>query len=256
MRNGFPPIVVPSTLLLITVTLASGCQSTTIASRLFRRGDQKTQVARSTELPPANEVFASSDDTGQKAADAVTLASSVPVSAESVHAAHVVDQGAIDEKEHEYLSLLEQNPDSAATWNDLGVHYSNQEIWAPAADALEKAVALEPERNLYRNNLAVALVRAGHLADGLSEFTHSVGAAVAHYNVGYLLMQEGNDAESARQFLLAVMKDPDLEEASYWLNVLADKGVFSDSTAPSQAEKVAYDAPADPLEGNAERLED
>ena len=249
MSKGFSPLVIPGTLILLTLSSMAGCRATSdsfasrlsnsLPGKLFSRKNAEVQTVQaeqpaeqSEELLAADVVYASSEEAEESGAvdagtsDELQLAEEDLVSDEAPVGGFADEEMVSDEKERHYLALLDENPDDAATWNDFGVYYSSQELWEPAADALEKAVALDPERNLYRNNLAAALVRAGHVADGLSEFTHSVGAATAHYNVGYLLMQEGSEAESAQQFLLALMKDPDLEEASYWLTCLRIKGSF------------------------------
>lgn len=253
MRKGLPRLSVPGTLLLISVSLTAGCRSTSIASRLLGRDQATVQTA---QIPAKKADLEPTPAHGIELAAPVQIGEIETVAAESTEVSHLAtedpfaDEPAadviaakpadVDQEEQRYLTLLEQDPDRAATWNDLGAYYMSQQYWEASADALEKAVALEPERSLYRNNLAIALVRAGHVADGLSEFTHSVGAAAAHYNVGYLLMQDGKELEAARQFLLAVMKDPDLQEASYWLNVLADKGVFAPpaTALPQEADQL------------------
>lgn len=265
MWKGFSPLVVPGTLILLTLSSMAGCRATSdsfasrlsnrlsnrLPGKLFSRKNAEIQTvqaeqpaAPSEELSAADVVYASSEEAEEggavdaESSEEFLFAEEDLFSDEAPVGEFADEQTVSDKRERHYLALLDENPDNAATWNDFGVYYSSQELWEPAADALEKAVALDPERNLYRNNLAAALVRAGHVADGLSEFTHSVGAAAAHYNVGYLLMQEGSEAESAQQFLLALMKDPDLEEASYWLDVLADQGVFSDSVANRETEQI------------------
>lgn len=136
-------------------------------------------------------------------------------------------QGKLGEAERLYRAIANQFPSSAAAWNDLGLCYARQSRWQEAAHALHRAVALAPNRQLYHNNLGIMLVKIGEVDAAVKEFSQSVGEGAAHYNAGYLLMEDGEDIQSAHQFLLAALKDSQLENAHYWLNELAERGVLS-----------------------------
>jgi hypothetical protein len=44
--------------------------------------------------------------------------------------------------------------------------------------------------------------------------------AVAHYNLGYFLLKKGQSGDAARQFAIALQRDPTLVQAGQWLQRL------------------------------------
>jgi tetratricopeptide (TPR) repeat protein len=86
-----------------------------------------------------------------------------------------------------------------------------------ASASLAKAVELQPDKKLYRNNLATVKVEQGQIDEAYTQLAavHPVGAA--HYNLGFLLVQKGNQQAAAAQFQQAMMADPSLTDAQKWL---------------------------------------
>ena len=122
------------------------------------------------------------------------------------------------EAEQGFLKALRLDPNSAAALHALGQFYASQERWPEAVDMLNKAMLASPAERQYRYDLAVAMVRAGDINGAMPHFIRTVGDAEAHYNVGYILQQEGHLAEAEQQMLLAVTKKPDMHEAQVWLD--------------------------------------
>ena len=54
-----------------------------------------------------------------------------------------------------------------------------------------KAVELQPDRELYRNNIATVLVEVGRSDEAVRQIAAVYGEPIAHYNVGVLLQQQG-----------------------------------------------------------------
>src|SRR5207253_2655498 len=85
--------------------------------------------------------------------------------------------------------------------------------WEPAGDAMGHAADLEPTNRQYANVLGFCLARAGRYDQSLAYFTRVVGEARAHFNVGRMMMHNGQ-ADAARQQLeLALQREPNLAEA-------------------------------------------
>ncbi|MES1213640.1 MAG: hypothetical protein ABUL64_03555, partial [Singulisphaera sp.] len=82
---------------------------------------------------------------------------------------------------------------------------------------LGKAVELQPDRELYRNNIAMVLVEVGRPEDAVAQIAAVYGEPVAHYNVGVLLSQQGQPRLAAEQFAAAVRQDPAMQDAREWL---------------------------------------
>jgi tetratricopeptide (TPR) repeat protein len=122
------------------------------------------------------------------------------------------------EAEQGFLKALRLNPDSPAALHALGQFYVSQERWPEAVEMLNKAMLAAPAERQYRYDLAVAMVRVGDINGAMPHFIRTVGDAEAHYNVGYILHQEGRLAEAEQQMLLAVTKKPDMHEAQVWLD--------------------------------------
>jgi tetratricopeptide (TPR) repeat protein len=138
------------------------------------------------------------------------------------------------EAEQGFLKALRLDPNSPAALHALGQFYGSQERWSEAVEMLSKAMLAAPAERQYRYDLAVAMVRVGDVNGAMPHFIRTVGDAEAHYNVGYILHQEGRLAEAEQQMLLAVTKKPDLHEAQVWLDEIrrSQDSAFTTAQAP------------------------
>ena len=124
-----------------------------------------------------------------------------------------------------YVRAVKSNPDDASVVNDLGLCYARQGKFDLALQYLGKAVELQPDRELYRNNIATVLVQIGHSRSRKRGRQAQVAAVyasepIAHYNVGVLLKQQGKRLEAVDQFAKAVEQDPGMDDAREWLDRL------------------------------------
>lgn len=145
-------------------------------------------------------------------------------------------QGKFAEALEWYTRAAQQHPNEPAAHNDLGLCLARQGRFADAAIEFDRAVSLAPERTLYRNNLATVLVELGRQDDALRHLTAAHGAAVAHYNLGYLLQRRGQVDAAREQFALAAQIDPSLtaaQSALAQLAPLADAPAASIAAAPT-----------------------
>lgn len=130
-------------------------------------------------------------------------------------------QGQLDRATEHYLDAAKHHPGEAAIYNDLGLCYARQAKYGDAAKALSRAIELQPDRALYRNNIATVFVVQGRVNEALAHLTDAHGAAVAHYNVGYLLHKRGQRRQALEQFKLALQADPSMTSAGQWIESLS-----------------------------------
>lgn len=147
--------------------------------------------------------------------------------------------GRLAEAEPLYQQAVQtqQGVSDASAWNDLGLCQARQQNLPAAASSLESAVTLAPEESRYRNNLAIVLVEEGNVEAALKQMKAVHPAAVAHYNVGYLLNKRGQPDVALQQFHLALQADPTLVAAQQWIESLS-----AETIASTRSQETRHDA--------------
>src|SRR5207244_1118263 len=112
-----------------------------------------------------------------------------------------------------YHKASQAHPTSGLVFNDLGLCYRRQRQLDKSLVAFGKAVELVPDNAKYRNNFAGALIDAGKPKEAYEQLAAASSAAVAHFNVAYLLQQKGDRADAVRHLQEAVAIDPALTPA-------------------------------------------
>jgi Flp pilus assembly protein TadD len=130
-------------------------------------------------------------------------------------------QGNLEVAARLYRQAAKAHPGEPVVCNDLALCLSRQQRTHEAITAMSQAISLRPDRKLYRNNMAKLLVDIGQGEKALEHLSAVHPPAVAHYNLGYLLHQRGDNAAAARHFALALAADPSMVEARQWLDALA-----------------------------------
>ena len=120
-----------------------------------------------------------------------------------------------------YQKALKKHPKEASAHNDIGLCYHRRAMLPEATRHLQRAVELQPDQKLYRDNLAAALVEQGKTSEALVQLTTAHGEAVGNYNLGYLLTQKKDNAGAMRHFRVALAKDPSLAAAQQWIATLS-----------------------------------
>jgi Flp pilus assembly protein TadD len=139
--------------------------------------------------------------------------------------AHMLDrQQRFEQATQLYVTAAKNHPKEAAAHNDLGLCYARRGMPAEAIQSLTKATELQPNRELYRNNLASVLVEQNKSDEALAQLKAVHGEAVAHYNLGYLLQQRGREQLAASHFQRAAMLDPNLMVARQWADQIMARG--------------------------------
>lgn len=129
-------------------------------------------------------------------------------------------QGRLGDAIQLYQRAAKAHPDVSSVHNDLGLCHARNRDYRQAIVSLNRAVELEPNRKLYRNNLATVLVESGDNDGALKQLAAVHGEAVACYNLGYLLQKKGQKELAMKLFATALEKDPSLVQAKTWLDQL------------------------------------
>jgi tetratricopeptide (TPR) repeat protein len=145
-----------------------------------------------------------------------------------------------------YQEAIRRHPKDAAVYNDLGLSYQRRGKFDEAAQSIAKAIQLQPDKQLYRNNIAAVLVEMHRNDEALAQLTRAHGPAGAHYNLAILLHRGGNDREAQYHFAQAAQIDPSLLAAREWSGRLSQN-----LTSPPQ---VAVDQRSPALRQPSENL--
>jgi Flp pilus assembly protein TadD len=141
-----------------------------------------------------------------------------------INLAHLCDrQKKMTEAEGLYLKATKLHPKEAAAFNDLGLCYARQHKLAQSQAALAEAVRLDGSRKLYRNNLATVLVEIDRPQEALTHLQAVHEESVAHYNLGYLLANKGEQQLAEHHFREALRINPQQTAAQTWLDNLQNQ---------------------------------
>ena len=126
--------------------------------------------------------------------------------------------GRHNEAEQRLHKALKLKPNDPHVLDAAGQFYAAQERWKEAVEVLRQAMMAAPEVSSYRYHLAVALACSGDVEGSMPHFMKTVGNAEAHYNVGYILYEQGKLKAAEQQLSQALLKRPDLNVAQVMLN--------------------------------------
>lgn len=146
-------------------------------------------------------------------------------------------QGDLHRAEGLYQQALQTDSDNCPALNALGICYAKQGNLDNALAHLYRATQLQPQNERYRNNIANVLVDAGRIDEAYAQLVSVHGEAGGHYNLGYLLLQQGRHDEARRELDLALRANPYMVQARKLLSTLEPN---SDPVRPVSAE---FEAP-------------
>ncbi len=121
--------------------------------------------------------------------------------------------GRVKQAEDILLEVAKHRPKNAPVRLELGRLYTQQEDWPKAIASFEEASAVDPENQVCRYELGVAFARSHRFDQALSHLTYAVGESAAHYNIGYVMHEQGNDVDAAEWFRNALQTHPDSQTA-------------------------------------------
>ena len=138
-----------------------------------------------------------------------------PKSAEGILGLARLDEraGRSREAEEGFQKALKLKPNDPDVLVSVGQFYGSRKQWNKAVELLNKATTAAPENTRARYNLAVALARAGNTEAAMPHFVKTVGEASAHYNVGYILYEQGKLGDAETQLAIAMAQKPDMQQA-------------------------------------------
>jgi Tfp pilus assembly protein PilF len=112
-----------------------------------------------------------------------------------------------------YQQAVVANPQHAGAHNDFGLCLARQGKLQPSIQELERAISLQADKPLYRNNAATVLVELRDDQRALAHLAAVHGPALAHYNMGQLLVQRKRASEAAGYYVRALELDPSMQAA-------------------------------------------
>ena len=121
--------------------------------------------------------------------------------------------GRTRQAEDQLNALAKKHPKNGDIQTELGALYSRNEDFPKAIRAYQRACEIDPDNESYRYELGIALVKHGQYDEGLSHLAFAVGDSAAHYNIGYLLHEQGDDENAIEWFRNSLELHPDKQTA-------------------------------------------
>jgi Tfp pilus assembly protein PilF len=123
-----------------------------------------------------------------------------------------------------YKRAVALHPNEASIHNDLALCHARHREFNESHEALSRAVALDGKSVRYRNNMAMICVEMGSLQEAYRHLEDAHGPAIAHYNLGHLLLQKGDLGGAAGAFARALEVNPGFTDAREMLAGLEGTG--------------------------------
>lgn len=160
-----------------------------------------------------------------------------PQSVDAILGLARLDQLADNAKDAEagFQKALRLKPGDARVIASLGQFYVSQKRWPEAFQSLNAAIAAAPKEIFYKHELAVAKTASGDVDAGLALFSQLVGPEKAHYNVAFLLRQEGKTQAAVQQCRVALQINPNFEPAKAMLAQIHDRQMAAAARATTPA---------------------
>ncbi|BCR03458.1 hypothetical protein DESUT3_05270 [Desulfuromonas versatilis] len=107
-----------------------------------------------------------------------------------------------------HREVVTLRPHLAAAHNNLGFNYLLQKRYDEAIAAFSRALNIEPENSLFKNNLGAAYALHGDEGKALQVFQTAMDQASAYNNLGYLYMTDGQYDQAEKAFKRALDLKP------------------------------------------------
>jgi predicted CXXCH cytochrome family protein len=164
--------------------------------------------------PALKELGAALSDSGQLARAAEVL-ERVPLDADALTdlGGVYMRQGKPDQAEQALQKAIAINPDIPVAYNLLGLQRSRKGDHSGAEANFRRAIRIQPDLSAAQSNLGNLLAGAGDLRQAIFHFRKAIAAdpgnVDAHYNLGQAFAASGSFDEALREFRLAIQLDPD-----------------------------------------------
>ena len=148
-----------------------------------------------------------------------------PQSTDAILGLARLDQLADKPKDAEagFQKALRIKPGDGKCLASLGQFYVSQKRWPEAFESLNAAIAASPKDIFYKHQLAVAKTASGDIEAGLALFSQLVGPEKAHYNVAFLLKQQGKTQAAVQECQVALRFNSKFEPAKVMLTQIHDQ---------------------------------
>jgi tetratricopeptide (TPR) repeat protein len=159
----------------------------------------------------------------------------------------------------QFSKASEMDANQHVVWAQLAESYvgvadsktgpEHDEALAKALDAFQKAMTLKPDDASYHNNYALALAKSKKFDDAQAELGKAAqidppNAGKYYYNLGALLVNNGQTEPAGQAFKKAIEADPNYADAQY------QYGVYLVAKA-----KVSADGKVTPVDGTREAFQ-
>lgn len=142
-----------------------------------------------------------------------------------------------------FQKAIRIEPRTGRTLDALGQFYVDQKRWNEAVATLQSATSAAPDDKSFRFHYAIALAKSGQIEQAVPQLVDAVGSAAAHYNIGLVLHERGDLAASEDEFSAALLENPRLQQAQYWLTevrherelAMSGTGKLANGAPPSAA---------------------
>jgi len=125
-----------------------------------------------------------------------------------------------DKASEYYQRAVKLDKSHSGACNDLALCLSRSGRIDEAVVALQRAIELKPKKVLYRNNIATVLISANRANEALDHLRAVHPPAIAHYNLGFLLTQQGHHRLARTHLRRAIEMDTTLTAARLVMNKL------------------------------------
>lgn len=125
--------------------------------------------------------------------------------------------------EHGFKKALRLKPNDPHTMDTIGQFYVSQKKWPQAIEMLTAAMSANPNEKSYQYHLGIALARSGDINGALPHLEKTVGKAAAHYNIGYVLMEENQYPLASEHLRQSIILNPELVAAQTMLETVNKK---------------------------------
>ncbi|MDA3971051.1 MAG: tetratricopeptide repeat protein [Desulfobulbaceae bacterium] len=106
------------------------------------------------------------------------------------------------------IQVVEQKPQDASAYNNLGFNYLLQHNYADAIKTLHQALTLAPDNSRIQNNLAAAYALNNQAQKAFNLFRKTGNKATAYNDLGYLYMTMGMEDKARASFEKALELNP------------------------------------------------
>jgi tetratricopeptide (TPR) repeat protein len=133
-----------------------------------------------------------------------------------------VDQafGRNEEADLQLKKAWKAHPKDAKVLVAIGQVHAARNEWDEALEKMQAAHKLEPYETIYEYHLAVVETHMGDIPQALEHFGRSVGQAEGHYNIGFILKEQGKPVEAEAHLVKALKLKPDLKQAEAVLTAI------------------------------------